>query len=163
LWLLRTYIKTIYKITLGYEKSNRELYILGILESFNPKLFNNYDNNKACLFRVITVYNSILEYNEKLKYATNIIIEKQSIQNEWCKYNYKENTISNLLLDKRGFLIDINKAVFSFKENLKKFIHEYNRIKNSEDLLDQHNVRILSKFLNHILDVTKKLIEYTIH
>lgn len=163
MWLRKQYAKLIFYLCQTYKPDQSGKHErLGLIDSLNPLLFKNYNDAKACTYNITTVYNNIIEYTERLNNANSIMKNRISIPNHWCLYRYSQIPLSKLLLDKRGCIIDAEKAILNYKNSLNVFFQEVERIKSSDNGTDTHNARILNKFQNHILDLTRDIIKFSI-
>ncbi len=158
MWLTKQYRKLIYSISVSAKDDYEDF----IVHALDPKLYRNYDFNKAHLIHFTTVYPTIEQYTKNIKYVTDIIKASEALNNHWCKYDYQNKVISSFMTDSKGKSINEEKAIYQYRQNLLEYYQEFKRITKSEDFSDQHKVRILSKFNKHLRDVNNALVEFSI-
>lgn len=157
MWLIKKFRKLIYKISL----SSKDDYEDFIVHALDPKLYKEYNFNKAHLISFTTVYPNIQQYIKNIKYVTDKIKASETLSNEWCKYNYQNTIISSFMTDSKGKSLNEEKAIEQYKQVLIEYYLEFKRINQSEDLSEQHKARILSKFNKHLKDVNNALVEFS--
>ena len=157
--LLKLYCKFIYWFSSIYKPEGKKSEVLGILDSLNPLLFKkHYNSNKASQYPITVVSNGITSYHAALDNAYNYIKRKEPIPNHWCTYNYNDITVDKFLLDSSGRYLNIPDAIAKFSQKLKRLNDALIEIENSQEAPNPYNKRIIGKYFEHCLNVSRSLI-----
>jgi hypothetical protein len=83
------------------------------------------------------------------------------VDQNWCNYNYRQTSFEDFFITKESKYLEPVKLLFEFKEQAMIFIELYNKIRDEQLEEDGYNARILIRYETHILELSKKLMEFS--
>lgn len=131
---------------------------INVLLELDVMEFKKYQPNIGLTRNIFTRYGSISEYDSKVRKTILILKQGKAIKPDWDSVNEVEMSLDRFFVSEDGFYIDIEKSVKRFKESCMELCETLSLSDNAEHGIHEHNLRMLTKLLINIREVTKVLV-----
>lgn len=149
-------------ITNYYTEEQVSLKNLKIIQTLDPRLFNQYSIASACMLKLKVIFPNLEVYISKLKYINQFLDENVQIQNNWCRYDYKEITLEKFFINDKHHYINPVESIQEFKKQYEQYCNLIISLENDTSNEHEHSLRILTQMTSHLSIITVSLLMYSI-